>query len=130
MAQASDAHRTLRDISRVEKLAQDVLQLKHQSQELERRRNQDRQAVRQLQRDSEKSDKRVWTSVGPLLIKLPQKEVVRQLQAGLDELDKQKVATRDEMKTKLAQLQEEQGGSMPAGFDLQGVSQGDIYADL
>jgi chaperonin cofactor prefoldin len=54
-------------------------------------------------------DTRVWTSIGPLFIKLPQKEVIRQLQTGLDELDKQKVTTRDEMKAKLILLQEEQG---------------------
>ncbi|KAM9589496.1 p53 and DNA damage-regulated protein 1 isoform 1-T1 [Trichechus inunguis] len=122
-----EAQRVLRYLVEVEELAEEVLSNKRQIVDLDTKRNQNREALRALQRDLSVSED-VMVCFGSMFIKMPHpqtKEMIEKDQAHLDsEIEK----LRKQLKLKVNRLFEAQGKPELKGFNLNPLSQDELKA--
>ncbi|KAM6164641.1 p53 and DNA damage-regulated protein 1 isoform 1-T1 [Rhynchocyon petersi] len=122
-----EAERVLQYLVEVEELAEEVLTNKQQIVDLDTKRNQNREALRALQKDLSPSED-VMVCFGSMFIKMPHphtKEMIEKDQAHLDrEIDK----LRKQLKVKVSRLFEAQGKPELKGFNLNPLNQDELKA--
>lgn len=67
-------------IMKTERVADQILQNRQELVELDRRRNSNREAIRDIKKSSEK---KVWITVGSILIQLDNQEAIQLMTEGL-----------------------------------------------
>ncbi|XP_044517483.1 p53 and DNA damage-regulated protein 1 [Gracilinanus agilis] len=122
-----EADRVLRYLGEVEELAEEVLADKQQIVDLDLKRNQNREALRALQRDPSPSDK-VMVCFGNMFIKLPRPRTKDMIQKDQEHLDEEIEKLRKQLKGKVNRLLEAQGKPELKGFNLKPLSQEEMRA--
>ncbi|XP_043946275.1 p53 and DNA damage-regulated protein 1 [Protopterus annectens] len=124
---ATDPQFVLQYLTEVEELAEDVLTDKQQIVDLDVKRNRNREALRVLQKDLEKSEK-VMVCFGNMFIKLPKSRTKEMIQKDQEQLDKEVDRLHNQLKVKVNRLYEAQGKDQIKGFDLNPLSLEEMQA--
>ncbi|KAM9068539.1 p53 and DNA damage-regulated protein 1 isoform X2 [Sarcophilus harrisii] len=95
--------------------------------DLDLKRNQNREALRALQRDPSPSDK-VMVCFGNMFIKLPRPRTKDMIQKDQEHLDEEIEKLRKQLKKKVNRLLEAQGKPELRGFNLKPLSQEEMRA--
>lgn len=120
-----DTQFVLNHLTELEELAEDVLTVKQQIIDLDKKRNQNREALRVLQnRKKMKSckDQKDWVCFGNTFMKLPQSKTEEMLQKDQGKLDQEIEKLRNELQPKVAKLRELEGLPEAKGFDLKSLT--------
>ncbi|XP_072487731.1 p53 and DNA damage-regulated protein 1 [Notamacropus eugenii] len=123
----AEAERVLLYLGEVEELAEEVLADKQQIVDLDLKRNQNREALRALQRDPSQSDK-VMVCFGNMFIKLPRPRTKDMIEKDQEHLDEEIEKLRKQLKRKVSRLLEAQGKPELKGFNLKPLSQEEMRA--
>ncbi|XP_067410077.1 p53 and DNA damage-regulated protein 1 [Emydura macquarii macquarii] len=107
----------LRYLAEVEELAEEVLAGRQQMVDLDLKRNQNREALRALQKDLDPSDK-TMVCFGNMFIQLPKSKTKEMIQKDQEHLDEEINQLRKELKVKVNRLFEAQGKPELKGFNL------------
>lgn len=83
MAKTSE-QKCMEILKSTEEVADKVLVNKQELVNLDRRRQHNREAIRELEKNPEKQEKKVWTTVGSMLIKLDRTKALELLRKGAD----------------------------------------------
>lgn len=67
-----------------EEVADQVLVNKQELINLDRRRQQNREAIRELEKNPEQQEKKVWTTIGSMLVKLKREKALELLKNGIN----------------------------------------------
>ncbi|XP_036332075.1 uncharacterized protein LOC118743477 [Rhagoletis pomonella] len=75
----SDEQKVVEIINSTEELADKILVNKQELVELDKRRQQTREAIREVEKSSENGEKKVWITVGSMLVKLERERALKLL---------------------------------------------------
>lgn len=121
-----DTNRLLVHLSELELAAQDLLEERQSVVDLDRKRNQTREArtaVRKVIKDKTPLDSnKTWVCYGNTFIKMKNDCVVQMLDDSHKKLDEDIKSTRDGLKAKLNKVRDVEGKSKAAGFNLTALS--------
>merc|ERR1712168_347879 len=119
-----DSERVAEYLCRVETLAEDILADKHSMTELDRRRNKNREAMRQLMNEQKEAKgkkqkpTKTFVCLGDIFLKLPTAEVLPILEDDQKKLDDEISKLRDNLKPKMQKLRQLEKKPELKGFDL------------
>ncbi|KAI8117418.1 uncharacterized protein LOC111686709 [Lucilia cuprina] len=72
-----------------EEVADQVLVNKQELINLDRRRQQNREAIRELEKNTEKQEKKVWTTIGSMLVKLDRQKALELLKKDQTQIERE-----------------------------------------
>lgn len=110
----------------IEELAEDVLSDRQQIVELDRKRNQIREATRAVYKS--KDSGKLWVCHGNQFIKLPKHQTKKFLNQDSDELDDEINSLRRQLKQKVNKLQDLEHKEELKGFHLNPLSKKELTA--
>merc|ERR1712168_45431 len=119
-----DSERVAEYLCRVETLAEDILADKHSMTELDRRRNKNREAMRQLMNEQKEAKgkkqkpTKTFVCLGDIFLKLPTAEVLPILKDDQQNLDEEISKLSDGLKPKMQKLRQLEKKPKLKGFDL------------
>ena len=105
----------------LEQAGEEVLSTKQEIVDLDRKRNQNREALTAMKNDSDSSDKQ-WIVMGNCFFKLPRNHVKELLQKDQERLDEGIEKLRSDLKDKVNNLRDKEGQSDLKGFGLKAMS--------
>ncbi|KAM8945766.1 p53 and DNA damage-regulated protein 1 [Pelodytes ibericus] len=114
-------------LQEVEAIAEDVLSDRRQIVDLDMKRNQNREALRALSRDSVQHEK-VTVCFGNMFIQLPKNKTKEMIERDQEQLDMEINKLRTNLKMKVNQLYEAQGKPELKGFNLTPLSPDEVKA--
>ncbi|XP_018411923.1 PREDICTED: p53 and DNA damage-regulated protein 1 [Nanorana parkeri] len=114
-------------LQEVEWKAEDVLVDRRQIVDLDIKRNQNREALRALSTDTDKSEM-VTVCFGCMFINLPKNKTKEMIQRDQEQLDKEINTLRSQLKGKVNQLYEAQGKPELKGFHLTALDPDEMKA--
>nr|DBA21970.1 TPA: hypothetical protein GDO54_013075 [Pyxicephalus adspersus] len=114
-------------LQEVEKKAEDVLVDRRQIVDLDMRRNQNREALRALSKDTDKSET-VTVCFGGMFIELPKNKTMEMIHQDQEQLDLEINAVRAQLKEKVNRLYEAQGKPELKGFNLTALDPAEMKA--
>ncbi|KAJ1122965.1 hypothetical protein NDU88_001438 [Pleurodeles waltl] len=117
----------LRFLQEVEERAEEVLADKQQIVDLDIKRNQNREALRALQRDLGSPEK-VMVCFGNMFIKFPKTKTTEMIKKDQQQLDEEINKLRKQLKVKVNNLYEAQGKPELKGFNLNAMSKEEMKA--
>mgnify|MGYP001797424824 FL=1 len=121
-----DTKQLLEHLTELELSAQDLLEERQSVINLDRKRNQTREARTALRKvinnKSPLDGNKTWVCYGNTFIKMKNDSVVKMLDDSHKKLDDDIKSTRDGLRTKLNKVREIEGKSHAAGFNLQALS--------
>ncbi|CAM4546529.1 unnamed protein product [Lepidochelys kempii] len=124
---AREAEFVLRYVAEVEELAEEVLAGRRQIVDLDLKRNQNREALRALQKDPDPSDK-AMVCFGNMFIQLPNSKTKEMIQKDQKHLDEEINQLRKELRVKVNRLFEAQGKPELKGFNLNSMTHEEMRA--
>ena len=127
----NDSGRLLEHLREIEEAAEEVLSEKQEIVDLDRKRNQNREAIRALSNESEKKDKseqKCWLAMGNTFFKLPQNKAETLLQQDQVRLDSEINRLRSDLKVKVNNLRDKEGKSELTGFNLKPMTREEMAA--
>ncbi|XP_077316591.1 p53 and DNA damage-regulated protein 1 [Lithobates pipiens] len=119
--------RVLGHLQEVESRAEDVLGDRRQIIDLDIKRNQNREALRALGKDTDKSET-VTVCFGSMFIDLPKNKTKKMIQRDQEQLDREIDTIRSQLKEKVNQLYEAQGKPELKGFNLTALDPNEMKA--
>ncbi|XP_038606263.1 p53 and DNA damage-regulated protein 1 isoform X1 [Tachyglossus aculeatus] len=122
-----DTDRVLRYLGEVEELAEDVLSDKRQILNLHAKQNQNREALRALQKDPGPSEK-VMVCLGNMFFHLPRERTKEMIEKDQAQLEEEIEKLRDRLRVKVNDLLEAQGKPEVKGFNLRPLSPEEMKA--
>lgn len=111
----------LRYLAEVEALAEEVMACRRQIVDLDQKRNQNREALRALGKETGSADK-VMVCFGSMFVQLPKMKTKDMLQRDQELLDEEIGKLREELKVKVNHLLEAQGKPELKGYSLKPLS--------
>ncbi|XP_036232605.2 p53 and DNA damage-regulated protein 1 [Bactrocera oleae] len=75
----TDEQKTVEIIKSTEEVADKILMNKQELVELDKRRQQTREAIRELEKHAAKNEKKVWITVGSMLVKMEREKALKLL---------------------------------------------------
>ncbi|XP_060692254.1 p53 and DNA damage-regulated protein 1 [Hemiscyllium ocellatum] len=114
-------------LTEVEELAESLLADKQQIVDLDLKRNQNREALRALCKNTEKSGN-VMVCFGNMFIKFPNSKTREMIQKDQEQLDKEIHKLYKQLKVKVNHLNEAQGKPELKGFNLSPLTQEELSA--
>ncbi|KAK7788556.1 hypothetical protein R5R35_011746 [Gryllus longicercus] len=111
-----DPKKSLKHLSEVEKLGEEILVDRQEIVALDKRRNHNREALRALKNGA---GSKTWMAVGSLLIKLPQEQASKALEKDQMHLDVEINKLRSNLKVKVNALQDMEHKDPIPGLTLQ-----------
>nr|AEG79728.1 p53 and DNA damage-regulated protein 1 [Apostichopus japonicus] len=131
-----DTRFVLNHLTELEELAEEVLTVKQQIVDLDKKRNQNREAIRALQNKKKKTtqegDKKTnqkeWVCFGNTFMKLPQSKTQDMLQEDQNSLDQEIDKLHNELRPKVSRLRELEGLPEAKGFDLKSLTKEEAMA--
>lgn len=121
-----DTQRLLEHLSKVEAIAEDILTDKQKLVNLDRHRNQTREAMRIIQKDKSKS--KHWVCLNNMFIKMDKSSVTKLLDKDFDETALEISKTQKELKPKVDHLRGMEKKDPLQGFNLEPLSQSELAA--
>lgn len=82
MSQTSE-QKCLEILKSTEEVADKVLVNKQELINLDRRRQQNREAIRELEKNPEKQERKIWTTIGSMLVKLDRQKSLELMKKGV-----------------------------------------------
>uniref|UniRef100_F6WLL9 p53 and DNA damage-regulated protein 1 n=2 Tax=Ornithorhynchus anatinus TaxID=9258 RepID=F6WLL9_ORNAN len=122
-----DTERLLRYLGQVEELAEDVLADKRQVINLHVKQNQNREALRALQKDPGPPEE-VMVCLGNMFVHLPRERTKEMIEKDQAHLEEEIEKLRDQMRVKVNNLLEVQGKPEVKGFNLRPLSPEEMKA--
>ncbi|XP_049816745.1 p53 and DNA damage-regulated protein 1 [Schistocerca nitens] len=116
---------SLRLLSEIEEIGEEILRDRNEVVALDRRRNQTREALRAIQKSA--ADK-VWVSVGSLLIKIPEKKATEMLKRDQIQVDVEINKMRSELKLKVNKLRDMEHQAPVPGLMLNALTSSEMGA--
>ncbi|CAI9738563.1 Hypothetical predicted protein [Octopus vulgaris] len=110
----------------IEVVAEQILANKQQIVDLDRKRNQIREAIRVLSKTH--GEKKSWVCMSNMFIKMPEKSTKSILEKDYDKLDIEINSLRKTLKTEMNQLRDLENQDALTGFDLKPLSNQEIKA--
>eukprot|EP00056_Hartaetosiga_gracilis_P012995 m.210699 g.210699 ORF g.210699 m.210699 type:complete len:134 (-) comp13782_c0_seq3:5361-5762(-) len=119
--QVTHTQSQLKQVATVEKLADSIVIGKHELVDLDRRHNQNREAIRAIKKESSGYGK-AWLLYGSSgqFFSFPKEEAIDTLQSSQQKIERRKEEVHTTLKDEVAQLQRLQGKELNEGFDLKG----------
>lgn len=102
-SELSTAH-LVSDLTEIEEVAEKILSDKQQMIDLDRKRNQTREAIRVLNKD--KINNKCWVCVGNMFLKLPKTSTKNLLENDFNQLDGEINKIRTELKPQMNKLRD------------------------
>ncbi|XP_076462164.1 p53 and DNA damage-regulated protein 1-like [Babylonia areolata] len=121
-----NSQQLLEHLTHIEGAAEDILADKHKLVDLDRHRNQTREAMRILQKG--KTDKKQWMCLGNMFIKMEKKSASRFLEKDFDHTSQEIGRTRTELKPKMNHLRDLEHKEELKGFNLNPLSKDEVTA--
>jgi len=123
-----DQQRLLEHLCEIEEAAEEVLSNKQEIVDLDRKRCQNREALRALSHlnTSEQTEKKCWLAMGNCFFQLPQDKAKNLLQKDQTECDRQINQLRSDIKVKVSNLRDKEGQPELRGFDLRALDTQDV----
>ena len=119
-------------LTEVEQIAEDILSKKQEIVDLDRKRNSNREAIRNLERQSKShykgEDSKCWLAMGNSFFRLPSKNAVNMLKQDQQELDISVNKLRSELKVEVNDLREKEGKDELKGFGLKAMTNEELNA--
>ncbi|XP_057296403.1 p53 and DNA damage-regulated protein 1-like [Hydractinia symbiolongicarpus] len=110
---------TLKTITEIEELAEDILTDRAQIIDCDKKRNSNREALQELKKTK---DNKHWFCIGNLFLKVPISNTVKMLQKDQETLDNEVKKIHNGLKPKVKKLHELEGLPDVKGFDLTSVN--------
>ncbi|XP_056403754.1 p53 and DNA damage-regulated protein 1 [Hyla sarda] len=127
MEKYEGTEKVLNYLQEVERKAEDVLVDRRQIVDLDMKRNQNREALRALSRETSQSGP-VTVCFGDMFINLPKEKTREMIQRDQEQLDTEINNLRSQLKVKVNQLYEVQGKPELKGFNLTPLSPDEVKA--
>lgn len=121
MRNPAEIDKVMEHAARTESLAEEIITAKHQVVEFDRRRNENRLAINELQKKSLKNTSRVWTNFGEIFLKLPRHQVNDMVEQDQVELTASIGEVRTAIQVKATELREKEGKAISKGWELKGM---------
>eukprot|EP00128_Syssomonas_multiformis_P004626 Colp12_sorted_trinity150504_noHs@19220 len=122
----AELDRITKELSKLEILGEDILVEKQQIVDFDRKRNTNREALGSFRR-KEHTDKKAWTWIGSMFIKLPSDATIKLLEEDQKRLDSEISQLRDSVKRKSEELMRLQGDEQRMqGFSLKALSEQEV----
>lgn len=118
MLQSQVTELTLRTVTEIEELAEEILTDRAQIIDYDKKRNSNREALNALKSNIETKQ---WICFGNLFLKIQHENVVKTIDDEQKELNREINKIHQELKPKLKKLHELEGLEDVKGFDLNGV---------
>ncbi|XP_029466886.1 p53 and DNA damage-regulated protein 1 [Rhinatrema bivittatum] len=122
-----DPEIVLHFLQEVEERAEEILTDKQQIVDLDLKRNQNREALRALQRESAQNDT-AMVCFGNMFIQFPKSKMKEMIQKDQEHLDEEIAKLRKELKIKVNYLYEAQGKAELKGFNLKALRPEELRA--
>ena len=119
MLQGQVAELTLKTISEIEELAEEILTDRAQIIDYDKKRNGNREAINAIK---DNSSKKQWFCVGNLFIKIPEEQAKQLLVEDQQKIEAEMNKLRNNLKPKVKKLHELEGLQEVKGFDLKGMN--------
>ena len=121
-----DVH-VLEHLREIEEAAEEVLSEKQEIVDLDRKRNQNREAIRALSRkpqenSSNESNDKAWLAMGNCFFELPKKKALNLLEQDQVKLDSEIDSLRSDIKVKVNNLRDKEGKSELTSFNLKAMN--------
>ncbi|KAG5675098.1 hypothetical protein PVAND_005030 [Polypedilum vanderplanki] len=108
-----------------EKVADQILQNKALIIDYDRKRQGNREALRELRKSTEKN---VWMTIGSMLIEMERQKAIDVITDEQTKIDKEIDKLRDEQLVLVKKHKDLEMDKMPSGFDLKPLSKNEINA--
>ncbi|XP_070496379.1 p53 and DNA damage-regulated protein 1 [Chironomus tepperi] len=108
-----------------ERVADQILQNKHLIVEYDKKRQGNREALRELRKSEEKN---VWMTVGSILIEMERPKAIDALMEEQRKIDKEIDKLRDEQLQMVKKHKDLEMDIMPSGFDLKPLNKTEMSA--
>lgn len=115
----------LRLYARIDAVASEILSDKQQITELDAKRNQNREAIRQLK--SSAVDKKSWMCFDNTFLQLGSGKCLKMLEEDQKMLDLEVNKLREGLKGKVTILHEMEGSKAMKGFNLKGMARSELW---
>jgi len=120
-----ETQRLISHLSDMEEKAEKIISSKHDLVELDRMRNNNRVALRQLKKANES---KTWIAMGNTLFRLKSDDAKQFLEEEQAKVEKSMEDIRKEMKTHMEKLRDLEGKPPLKGFDLKPLAQDELAA--
>ncbi|XP_014253053.1 p53 and DNA damage-regulated protein 1 [Cimex lectularius] len=120
-----DLQKSLRELVGIESLAEEILRDKAEVVSIDKKRNSNREGIRQLMKSNEK---KTWMTLGPILVKMPSDKVRNMLEKDQKVLDIEINKVRSDLKVKVNKLRDLEYNDPLKGFDLKPLSRQEMSA--
>ncbi|CAE1314805.1 p53 and DNA damage-regulated protein 1 [Acanthosepion pharaonis] len=124
-AQLSTAN-LISDLTEIEETAEKILTDKQQIVDLDKKRQQTREAIRVLNKD--KVNNKCWVCIGNMFLKLPKKSTKNLLENDFNQLDREINSIRNDLKPKMNKLRDLENKDDLKGFNLEPLTKDEIRA--
>ncbi|XP_002160753.2 p53 and DNA damage-regulated protein 1 [Hydra vulgaris] len=118
MLQSQITEITLRTITEIEELAEEIISDRAQIIDFDKKRCGNRQALRETKVNPK--DKQ-WICIGNLFLKISQKQAIEMLKNDQNQIEKEIANVHNGLKPKLKKLHELEGLPSTDGFDLKSI---------
>ena len=99
---APEMQETMNRLIKIEQLAEEILTIKAQMVEYDKKRNYNRESLGALRRGEIQSNNKLWLSFGESMVKLPRKNLVQMVEDDQVQLNKEIERSRKELKEKIS----------------------------
>ncbi|CAE1314806.1 unnamed protein product [Acanthosepion pharaonis] len=114
------------DLTEIEETAEKILTDKQQIVDLDKKRQQTREAIRVLNKD--KVNNKCWVCIGNMFLKLPKKSTKNLLENDFNQLDREINSIRNDLKPKMNKLRDLENKDDLKGFNLEPLTKDEIRA--
>ncbi|KAJ6633087.1 p53 and DNA damage-regulated protein 1 [Pseudolycoriella hygida] len=120
-----DATKTINLLIETERLADKILQNKHEIVALDKRRQHTREAIREVEKSDEK---KAWIAVGSMLIEMKKEKALELLQKDQNVINQEINKLRSDQKVLVGQHRDLEFADPLKGFDLNPLSRDEVGA--
>ena len=120
----SETGQMIEHLSEIEKVAEDILADRQQMVDLDKKRQQAREAIRSISKD--KKSKKQWVCFGNMFLKLPSDKAKRAMDKDFDQLDEEISNLRQNLKPKVSKLRDLELKDDIKGYSLNPLSKEEL----
>ncbi|XP_055546024.1 uncharacterized protein LOC129730597 [Wyeomyia smithii] len=124
----SKQQKTIEILRETERIGDQILVRKQELIDLDKRRQETREATRTIRKNFPREDAKVWITVGSMLMKLSRSKALELLKKDADQIELEIKRIRTEQKVLVSKQRDLEHDSPLRGFDLKPLSSAEISA--
>ncbi|XP_053691005.1 p53 and DNA damage-regulated protein 1 [Sabethes cyaneus] len=124
----SNQQKTIEILRETERVGDQILMRKQELIDLDKRRQETREAARTIRKNFPREDAKVWITVGSMLMKLDRSKALELLEKDAEQIELEIGRIRTEQKVLVSKQRDLEHDSPLRGFDLQPLSSAEIAA--